>query len=176
MDEVSLVEYDPAWPTMYAAEAGRLREALPPGLILAMEHFGSTAIPGLIAKPVIDILIAVPSLEQARASAVAPMGALGYAFWADNPKRDRLFFVKGLPPAAPQRTHHVHMTVGDGEMWRRLAFRDHLRAHPEEAARYAALKRDLAARHREDREAYTEAKSGYVEMVLAIALQRANHS
>lgn len=169
MDEVALAEYDPAWPAMYEAEAARLREALPLGLILVMEHFGSTAIPGLIAKPVIDILVAVPSVEEARRLAVAPMEALGYAFWADNPKRDRLFFVKGLPPSAPHRTHHVHMTEPDGEMWRRLAFRDHLRRHPGEAARYAALKRELAARHREDREAYTEAKSAYVEAVLAIA-------
>lgn len=169
MDEVALAEYDPAWPAMYEAEAARLRAALPPGLILAMEHFGSTAIPGLIAKPVIDILIAVPSVEEARRLAVAPMAALGYAFWADNPKRDRLFFVKGLPPSAPHRTHHVHMTEPDGEMWQRLLFRDHLRRHPEEAARYAALKRELAARHREDREAYTEAKSAYVDSVLAQA-------
>lgn len=169
MDEVALAEYDPAWPGMYEAEAARLRAALPPGLILAMEHFGSTAIPGLVAKPVIDILVAVPSVEEARALAVAPMGALGYAFWADNPKRDRLFFVKGLPPTAPHRTHHVHMTERHGEMWQRLAFRDYLRGHPEEAARYAALKHELAARHREDREAYTEAKSAYVEAVLAMA-------
>lgn len=168
MDEVELAEYDPAWPALYEAEAARLRTVLPPGLILAMEHFGSTAIPGLVAKPVIDILIAVPSVEAARAIAVAPMDALGYAFWADNPKRDRLFFVKGLPPA-PRRTHHVHMTERGGEMWQRLLFRDHLRAHPNEAARYAALKRELAARHREDREAYTEAKSGFVAEVLARA-------
>lgn len=169
MDEVALAEYDPAWPAMYAAEAARLRAALPAGLVLAMEHFGSTAIPGLVAKPVIDILVAVPSVEAARAVAVAPMEALGYAFWADNPKRDRLFFVKGLPPAAPHRTHHVHMMERDGELWRRLGFRDYLRAHPEEAARYAALKRELAARHREDREAYTAAKAAYVEAVLALS-------
>ncbi|MEI6162193.1 MAG: GrpB family protein, partial [Roseococcus sp.] len=107
-DEVELVAYDPAWPALYLAEATRLRAALTPGLILAMEHFGSTAIPGMPAKPIIDILIAVPSVEAARARAVLPLQALGYAFWAENPKRDRLFFVKGLPPSAPRRPHPVH--------------------------------------------------------------------
>lgn len=169
MDEIHLVAYDPAWPLMYAAEAARVAAALPPGLVLAMEHFGSTAIPGMLAKPVIDLLVAVRSVEEARETAVGSMEALGYAFWADNPRRDRLFFVKGLPPAARQRTHHVHMTEMDGEMWRRLLFRDYLRTHPEEAQRYAALKQRLATRHREDREAYTAAKARYVEEVMAKA-------
>lgn len=171
MDEVELIPYDPAWPALYDAEAERLRSALPAGLILAMEHFGSTAIPGMPAKPIIDILMAVPSVEAARCIAIRPMEAMGYAFWAGNPKQDRLFFVKDLPPAAPRRTHHVHVCEAGGEMWQRLAFRDHLRENPAEAQRYAALKRELAARHREDREAYTAAKAGYVEEVLARALR-----
>ena len=173
MDDVHLADYDPCWPAMYDAEAARVRTALPAGLVQAVEHFGSTAIPGMAAKPIIDILIAVRSVEEARAQAVVPMEVIGYAFWADNPRRDRLFFVKGLPPAAPHRTHHVHMTEPGGEMWHRLLFRDHLRAHPDEAARYLALKRDLAARHRTDREAYTAAKSAYVDGVMAKAARAA---
>lgn len=173
MDNIHLADYDPRWPAMYAAEAARVRAVLPAGLVLAVEHFGSTAIPGMDAKPVIDILVAVRSVQEAREHAVAPMEALGYAFWADNPKRDRLFFVKGLPPAAPRRTHHVHMTELGGEMWRRLLFRDYLRAHLEEAGRYAILKRDLAARYSTDREAYTAAKSAYVDEVMAKAARAA---
>ncbi len=169
MDEVELVSHDPAWSAMYEAEAERLRAALPEGLVLKMEHFGSTAVAGLLAKPVIDILVAVSSVEEARELAVAPLDALGYAFWADNPRRDRLFFVKGLPPRAPRRTHHVHMIEPSAAMWDMLLFRDILRADPEEAARYAALKRELAAQHRQDREAYTEAKAAYVAAVLASA-------
>lgn len=171
VDEVRIADYDPRWPAMYEAEAARLRAALPPGLVLAVEHFGSTAIPGMAAKPVIDILVAVPSIEAARTLAVGPMEALGYAFWADNPHRDRLFFVKGLPPAAPHRTHHVHMAEPDGEMWQRLPFRDYLRAHPDEAANYAALKRALAARHGADREAYTAAKTAFVNAIMERASQ-----
>ena len=154
---------------MFEAEAGRLRAVLPPGFILRMEHFGSTAVPGIAAKPVIDILIAVASLAKAREVAPPRLKTMGYAFWADNPKPDRLFFVKGLPPSAPRRTHHVHMTTPDGEMFQRLYFRDLLRADAGERDAYAALKHELALRHREDREAYTDAKAGYVNA----ALQRA---
>jgi len=89
-----------------------------------------------------------------------------YVYWADNPKKDRMFFVKGMPPFGSKRSHHVHVTEPDGEMWRRLAFRDYLRAHPEEAETYERLKRRLAAEHRTDREAYTDAKSAYVESVM----------
>ena len=171
MDEVHLQDYDSNWPAMYATEAARVRTALPAGLIFGLEHFGSTAIPDMAAKPIIDILVAVRSIEAAREQAVPFMEALGNAFWADNPKRDRLFFVKGLPPAALHRTHHVHMTQTDGEMWQRLLFRDYLRSHPNEAARYLALKRGFAVRHSRDREAYTDAKSVYVEAVMAKALR-----
>lgn len=169
MDEVELVSHDPSWPARYEAEAERLAAALPAGLVLRMEHFGSTAVPGLIAKPVIDILVAVSDIEEARAEAVAPLEALGYAFWADNPRRDRLFFVKGLPPRAPRRTHHVHMMEPSAAMWDMLLIRDILREDPEEAARYAGLKRELAVRHRRDREAYTAAKSAYLAAMLARA-------
>jgi len=133
---------------MFAAEAARVSRALPRGLILAIEHFGSTAIPNMVAKPIIDLLVAVRSIQEARETAVGPMEALGYAFWSDNPRRDRLFFVKGLPPAASHRTHHVHMTELDGDLWHRLLFRDYLRSHPDEAQRYATLKRSLALQPR----------------------------
>ena len=169
MDEIELVAYDPVWPAMYAAEAARVRAALPAGLVDAIEHFGSTAVPGMTAKPVIDLLVAVRSLEEACAVAVAPLVALGYAFWAGNPQRDRLFFVKGLPPSAPHRTHHLHVTERDGKLWRQLLFRDYLRTHADEAASYAALKQALAAQHPKDREAYTVAKTAYVAEIMAKA-------
>lgn len=168
-DEIEIVPYDPRWPALFAEEAARLREALPAELVLGLEHFGSTAIPGLAAKPIIDILIAVRSLAEAQEKAIEPLEALGYLYWYDNPKTDRMFFVKGLPPEGARRTHHVHMTETSGEMWRRLAFRDHLRTHPEDARRYERLKRELAAAHRDDREAYTDAKAAFVAEILAKA-------
>ena len=174
MDEIALVEYDPRWPEQFAQEAARVRAALPEGLIIAMEHFGSTAVPGLSAKPVIDILVGVRSIGAAREKAVPALEALDYAFWYDNPELGHLFFVKGLPPNGP-RTHHVHIV--EPEMfrdpkneaflfWDRLLFRDYLRAHPDEARRYEAVKRDLAAWFPEDRERYTYGKTEYVNGVM----------
>ncbi len=166
MDDVEIVDYDPRWPLLFDEEARRLRAVLDRSLIVGLEHFGSTAISGLSAKPIIDILIAVRSLATAQASFVEALGKLDYVYWADNPKKDRMFFVKGMPPFGLKRSHHVHVTEPHGEMWQRLAFRDYLRAHPKEAANYERLKRQLAAEHPTDREAYTDAKSVYVESVM----------
>jgi GrpB-like predicted nucleotidyltransferase (UPF0157 family) len=166
MDEIEIVEYDPRWPILFDQEAKRLRATLDPSLIVGLEHFGSTAIPGLSAKPIIDILIAVRSLADAQVAFVEELRSLEYVYWADNPKKDRMFFVKGMPPFGSRRSHHVHVTEPNGEMWQRLAFRDYLRTHPEEAADYERLKRRLAAKHQTDREAYTDAKSAYVETVM----------
>jgi GrpB-like predicted nucleotidyltransferase (UPF0157 family) len=171
MDEVEIVNYDPRWPDLFDEEAKRLRAILDPSLILGLEHFGSTAVPDLSAKPIIDILIAVRSLTKAQASFVEALRSLDYVYWADNPNKDRMFFVKGMPPFGSRRSHHVHVTEPNGEMWQRLAFRDYLRAHPEEARTYQRLKRQLAAAHPTDRDAYTGAKSAYVESVMRKAMK-----
>ncbi len=179
-DEIALVAYDPHWPEQFAHEAARVRAALGDDLVLAVEHFGSTAVPGLVAKPVIDLLVGVRSVAGARERAVAPLEALGYSYWRDNPNPGHLFLVKGLPPNGP-RTHHIHM-VEPGAFpdpkneallfWDRLLFRDYLRAHPDEARRYESLKRALAARHPGDRDAYTEGKTEYVYGVMQRARAR----
>ena len=166
MDEVEIVDYDPRWPLMFEREAEILREILDQSLIVGLVHFGSTAIVGLSAKPIIDILIAVHSLTCAKATFVEKLGSLEYVYWSENPRPDRLFFVKGMPPFGLKRSHHVHVTLPDGEMWRRLKFRDYLRAHPNEALVYERLKRQLAIDHRTDRDAYTDAKSAYVESIM----------
>jgi GrpB-like predicted nucleotidyltransferase (UPF0157 family) len=171
MDEIEIVDYDPRWPALFDEEAKRLRAAVDPSLIAGMEHFGSTAVPGLCAKPVVDILIAVRSLAEAQASLIESLRKLDYVWWADNPKTDRMFFVKGMPPFGSRRTHHVHVTETGGEMWRRLAFRDWLRAHPDEARSYGELKRRLAAEHPADREAYTGAKSAWIDSAMRKAMR-----
>jgi GrpB-like predicted nucleotidyltransferase (UPF0157 family) len=200
MDEIELTGYDPRWPAEFQAEEARIRAVLPLQLILGVEHFGSTAIPGLAAKPIIDILVAVSSLAEARQQAIGPLEAIGYAYWRDNPKVDRLFLVKGLPSKAEPgfsveidgaagphaafgeesrtrksgkgRTHHIHMTEKTGELWERLLFRDYLRLHPEEAQAYERLKLTLAANHRDDREAYTEGKADYIRGVMEKAIAK----
>jgi GrpB-like predicted nucleotidyltransferase (UPF0157 family) len=173
MDDVEIVNYDPRWPVLFDEEAKRLRAVLDPSSIVGLEHFGSTAVPDLSAKPIIGILIAVRSLADAQAAFVEALRNLDYVYWADNSKKDRMFFVKGMPPFGSGRSHHVHVTEPHGEMWQRLAFRDYLRAHPEEAATYERLKRRLAAEHQADREAYTDAKSAYVESVMRKAIKLA---
>lgn len=175
MDEISLVPYDAAWTARFEAECAALARALPQDHVVAIEHAGSTAIPGLEAKPIIDIFIAVRDVAAARASFVAPVTSLGYVYWAENPDPETMFFVKGMPPFGEGRTHHVHVLQPDTARWERvMLFRDHLRTDPAEAHRYVALKRELAARHRADREAYTRAKDGYVARVVEAARAKRN--
>ncbi len=95
---MELIEADPNWPRLFDEEKTVLLAALGGEDVLAIEHFGSTAIAALAAKPIIDILIAVPSVATAKSRFVSKLRPHGYVFWHDNPKRDRLFFVKGMPP------------------------------------------------------------------------------
>ncbi len=154
---VEIVEYDPAWPAAYVAERERLAPLLGDGVEL--HHFGSTAVPGLAAKPVIDMIALVEDLD-------APIAALvrhaGYqyppAFNATLTHRRFLCY-----PTATHRTHHLHLVDEPGELDRRLRFRDRLRAEPLLADEYVALKRALAKRYCDDREAYTDAKSDFIK-------------
>jgi len=97
-DEIEIVDYDASWPRLFEEERGILERALPSDQVLAIEHAGSTAIAGLAAKPIIDIFVAVPSIDWARATLVEPIERIGYVYWAENPKRDRMFFVKACRP------------------------------------------------------------------------------
>lgn len=173
-DEVEIEAYDPAWPALFADEREKLASVLPQADIVAIEHAGSTSIAGLGAKPIIDIFIAVRSIAKARSHLVAPVCALGYVFWEDNPDPDALFFVKGMPPFGSRRTHHVHMLLPENARWKRaLLFRDYLRSHPDTAQTYLALKHDLACQHRNDREAYTRAKDDFITEIVARARRSA---
>ena len=165
MDEIKIVEHNPNWVNMFEYEAESIRKALRNDLIVEIQHIGSTAVPGLAAKPVIDIMIGLRDLSDGK-KIIQPLKELGYVYWADNPDDKKMFFVKGMPPYGEKRTHHVHMVEIDGEFWQRRLFRDYLRINPQEASRYEKLKRELAVRFRDDREAYTEGKSDYVAEVM----------
>jgi len=165
MDEILIVEHDPNWHKLFESEATIIKRVLDPNLITRIEHFGSTAVLGLAAKPIIDILIGVNSLQRVKKVAIAPLESLGYAYWSDNPDPTRIFLVKGLPPNSP-RTHHIHMVEPDSILWSRLLFRDYLRTYPEEVTRYARLKRQLAQKFKSDREAYTQGKTEYIQSVM----------
>jgi GrpB-like predicted nucleotidyltransferase (UPF0157 family) len=166
-DDIEIVDYDSSWPRLFEEERELLEKALPPDGALAIEHAGSTAIAGLAAKPIIDIYLAVRSIGVARATLVESIKAIGYVYWAENPDKDRMFFVKGMPPYGERRTHHIHVSEPQNEFFQRaLFFRDYLRKHPDEASRYRQLKQELAQRYRSDREAYTRAKDSFVLAVV----------
>lgn len=163
-EQVELQPHDPSWPSRFAAERDRLL-ALLPGVFVDIQHIGSTAVPGLAAKPVIDILAGVESMAVAEALA-EPLCRNGYTTSAEFNRSlaDRRWFMRW---AEGRRTHHLHVVVHGAEPWhQRLRFRDELRRRPELAERYAALKAGWAAEHRLDREAYTDAKAGFVRSVL----------
>jgi GrpB-like predicted nucleotidyltransferase (UPF0157 family) len=165
---IHIVPYDERWPAAFEAERARLERVLTPWLAGPIEHVGSTAVRGLAAKPVIDIMAGVRDLGTSRASFV-PVEALGYKY---APYRTEVmhWFCK---PDFSHRTHHLHLVPYESALWKeRLAFRDHLRDHADVASEYAALKLRLSEVHRNDREAYTEAKGPFVARVLGAALER----
>lgn len=161
---VRVVPYDSAWPDLFALEADRLHQQFAhDGLHVLIEHMGSTAVPGLAAKPILDILVGYPE-----GAAVAPyIGVFvrqEYVHRGENEIPGREFFRRGNP-----RAYHVHLAAIDGAFWRdHLAFRDRLRTDDELRDRYAALKRELAARYPLDREAYIAGKESFVKEVLAL--------
>ena len=165
-DEIEIVPPDASWPAKFAAEAARLRAALPAGLIRSIDHIGSTAVPGLAAKPIIDIMLELTDFASV-GETVPVLEALGYAFWGDNPDPHHRFFVLGMPPFGTGRTHHVHIYELAATRERHLRFRDLLRTDPQAVVAYAALKHRLAAAHRSDREAYTRAKAAFIDDLLA---------
>jgi GrpB-like predicted nucleotidyltransferase (UPF0157 family) len=166
-DSIHLTEYDGQWPGMGKLEILNLRLFLPASHIIDIQHVGSTAIPGMIAKPIIDIQVAVDSLDPIKETLIAALNKHEYVYWKDNPDHERLFFVKGMPPHGMGRTHHVHIVELSNRHWRdKILFRDYLIAHPEAAAQYSELKIALAQKHMNDREQYTDAKTQFIQRIL----------
>ncbi len=166
-EAVALCPYDSEWPSLFLAERQRLT-SLFPSLLLDVQHFGSTAIPGMSAKPIVDILVGVASMTVAD-SLVEPLLSSGYTTSADfnATLTDRRWFMRW---ANGRRTHHLHVVVLGGIEWRRrLNFRDVLCSNSELASRYALLKAELAIQYSGDREAYTHAKADFVRSVVADA-------
>lgn len=156
---VRLVAHDPAWPLQARQELRLIADALG-AIAVGLEHVGSTAVPGLAAKPILDLQVSVATLE-ARARYLDPLLRLGYKFVADPDSPDYLLFAK---PALRPRSHHLHVCAsGSAHEARHIAVRDYLRANPAEARRYEALKRSLVERAPADRLAYIAGKREYVD-------------
>jgi GrpB-like predicted nucleotidyltransferase (UPF0157 family) len=170
MTSLEIVAYDPSWPEEFACERARLGAALGP-LALRIDHHGSTSVPGLAAKPIIDIQISVAAV-QPMDPYLPVLERLGYVH---VPHPDDAFCPYFHRPAAWPHSHHVHVVAAGGrEEARTLAFRDYLRDHPTVAAAYARLKRDLAphfsATVAGSRQGYADAKGEFIEGVIAAAL------
>jgi GrpB-like predicted nucleotidyltransferase (UPF0157 family) len=160
---IYLVPYDASWPARFAEERAVLARVLSPWLAGPIEHIGSTAVPGLVAKPVIDIMAAVASLDESR-PALAAVATLQYAYF---PYRAEIMHWL-CKPSDEVRTHHLHLVPFASALWHeRLRFRDRLRSDTRVAAEYAALKLALAARYEFDREQYTDGKEPFVRRILA---------
>ncbi len=170
-DSIELVPYNPEWPKLAELEIKTLRELLPKNHILDIQHVGSTAIPGIHAKPIIDIQVAVDSLTAIKQTAIDLLKTLGYEYWYDNPDTERMFFVKGKPPFGDKRTHHVHIVEATSRHWNeKIQFRDYLLSHPEAAKKYEHLKIQLANQYAYDRETYTETKTQFIHDILRKAM------
>lgn len=160
---IELAPYSTEWPLCFATEAAVLRVALKRWLVADLVHIGSTAVPGLVAKPIIDIMGPVADLQSSHA-AIAAARRVGYCYFPYKPDQMHWF----CKPSPQLRTHHLHLVPYNSSMWQeRLAFRDALRNDEALAAQYRELKFDLAAKHRLDREAYTDGKSSFVQAALA---------
>ena len=157
-EAVFLVPYDPDWPRRFEQERELLEDALANWIAGTIEHIGSTAVPELLAKPIIDIMVGVRDLTSSMAAREALAG-LDYQYF---PYRSDVmhWFCK---PSPAHRTHHLHLVPFQSPLWiERIAFRDLLRRSPDARKEYAALKASLAERYRTDREAYTDAKGQFV--------------
>jgi GrpB-like predicted nucleotidyltransferase (UPF0157 family) len=162
---VEIADYDPGWPGNFAAIRDQVAAALGP-LAQRIEHVGSTAVPGLPAKPVIDLDVVIATRADLP-EVITRLAALGYRHEGDLGITGREAFAS--PAAAPVR--HLYVCTADSrELARHLAFRDYLRTHPGQARAYAELKRSLAAQFRSDRDAYSRSKAAFIEQALTAAV------
>ncbi|WP_461061360.1 GrpB family protein [Streptomyces pseudoechinosporeus] len=161
---VGIVDHDPRWTELFEVQRGRVSRVLARWLVAPVEHIGSTAVPGLRAKPIVDILAPVGSLGE-REAMVQVLSADGWLAWPDDPRGDsRLWFLRPRPEL---RTHHLHVVPHGHPHARALtAFRDALRRDPELATEYQELKERLARENPTNRNAYTNGKAMFVTRVL----------
>jgi GrpB-like predicted nucleotidyltransferase (UPF0157 family) len=172
MSAVVLLPYSARWPEHFVDERAQLAAAFG-GEDVEIAHIGSTAVPGLCAKPVLDVLLGAESLSAVEAQ-IPALAAIGYVYVPKYERElpQRRYFTRDAALTAHGLRVHLHAVVRDGALWREhLAFRDALRADADLRDAYDALKRELARTHAHDKAAYTEAKSPFIRGVQAAALR-----
>jgi len=163
-ETIEIAPYDSSWPERYEVEAAHLRTVLAP-FLKRIKHVGSTAIPGMAAKPIVDVLAGVDSDAVAQDIVAPRLMRRDYEyFWrTDGPDPYAWFIKRGVHA---ERTYHIHVVDLESPMWERLLFRDFLRQHPDRAHTYLELKLELAKAHTNDREAYTRGKTEFIMAVM----------
>jgi GrpB-like predicted nucleotidyltransferase (UPF0157 family) len=168
-EDVDIVPYDLAWVIKFGEESVFLKDKFPK-IIKRIEHFGSTSVPGLSAKPVVDMLIEITNYDDVKREIVPVLESLGYDyFWRpeiDKPPYYTWFIKRDLKGI---RTHHLHMVKANSRLWDRLYFRDYLITHPDISKEYESLKIKLSKENHNNREAYTKAKTDFVVSITKIA-------
>ncbi len=165
-DNVIIQPYNPIWVKLAEAEINAIKMMVVNLSYHPIHHLGSTAVPGLSSKPIIDLFIAIPTIKDAL-HWVTPLEQLGYSFWDENPDKTHLRFFKGMPPFGMARTHHVHIVEStDPTLADRILFRNILIAQPEVRLSYEELKQSLLQQYGNDREAYTDGKSDFIKNIL----------
>lgn len=171
---IEIVPYNKQWNTLFLLEKELINNSLGEKIALKVEHFGSTAVLGLSAKPIIDILVEIPQLtEELKASIISKMDKIGYKFiWRTDDEEPYMNFVKGYTITGFEgQVFHIHMGDKNHSLWDRIFFRDYLREHPEIAKEYENLKIELAEIHKNNRETYTQAKTEFITRITEIAKQ-----
>lgn len=169
--KIIIADYNPEWPRLFNSEKELLIAFLSDWNI-CIEHIGSTSIPGLAAKPVIDIMIGVNDLSDVNTNFIKKLASLGYSYVPEREQEmpERRYFRKSNPEGV--RTYQIHVVQKKSEFWQRhLQFRDYLREHSGVAAEYEALKKELALQHTDTME-YARAKSDFVKRILSLANKR----
>ena len=166
---VEIFDYDREWPSKFLEERTKIMSVIG-DRVVEVEHVGSTAVPGLCAKPIIDIMVGIHELTDAE-DCFVPLESIGYVYVPDYEVSipERRYFRKG-PSEMPNKHFHLHMVEHGSDFWKRqLLFRDYLRTHPDAARDYCELKKKLATKYRLNREAYTEAKTTFIESIVSKA-------
>jgi GrpB-like predicted nucleotidyltransferase (UPF0157 family) len=165
---VELHTYNPAWPLIFEKEKEIINQSLAPSP-LPMEHIGSTSVPGMDAKPTIDILLGVDDLSDF-SQLIPALSRAGYEYIPKSELKTRRFFRKGAPGRG---TCHLHLCEWQGEEWKeKVIFRDYLRKNPEKASEYTTLKRTLVRDYKHHRSLYTEKKTPFIQSVVKQAKEK----
>ncbi|MED5017359.1 GrpB family protein [Paenibacillus chibensis] len=163
MEQVNIAEYNPEWAAEYEQEKTKITQALQ-DILLGMEHIGSTSVPGLGAKPIIDMMAGIRDLEELKPFHIERLAEIGYEYVEHAHFPERRFFRRGQWRAG---THHLHIYAFHGEHWnQQLLFRNYLLTHPDAVEEYLHLKKNMAELYPNDRAKYTEAKAPFIQSIL----------